>query len=309
MHQQQMRDQLLQQHQQQRRRQSLLTKSVQEEFLIHQVKLRPALYDKSLKAYRKPGATDNAWAEIANALGVKVENCKKRWKSLRDTFIKYFRQEILADTIPGLKRKKWVYYEHMSFLRSHVELYGISETDSASDKETIASERTRIIHIPEYITEQGEYITCEDAIEEQFDDNQTEYVYEEVEATSPPTTTTYAVEAKQESPQEEVEVEQGAVASAVIHEELDLNLSQGDEKIASMQLVDSAGGGDVVNPCSSNSGVSDPDERFLLSCAPVLKRLSMRKNALVKLKIQQLLYEVEFGDVDCGSEIRRRNVT
>lgn len=62
--------QLLQQ-QQQRRRQSLLTKSVQEEYLIHQVKLHPVLYDKSLKGYRKPGATDNAWMNIADALGVK----------------------------------------------------------------------------------------------------------------------------------------------------------------------------------------------------------------------------------------------
>ncbi|XP_058445870.1 transcription factor Adf-1-like [Malaya genurostris] len=303
MHQQQMREQLLQQHQQ-RRRQSLLTKSVQEEFLIHQVKLRPELYDKSLKAYRKPGATDNAWAEIANALGVKVENCKKRWKSLRDTFIKYFRQEILADSIPGMKRKKWIYYEHMSFLRSHVELYGISETDSASDKETIASDRTRIIHIPEFVTEQGEYISCEEAVEEQYDDNQTEYVYE-VEEVSPTTTTsTYAVEAKHESSQN-VEVEESVVESSEAHAE-DLELIREEESTAEMTQSDTAGG-EVTNSNCSNAVVTDPDERFLLSCAPVLKRLSTKKNALVKLKIQQLLYDVEFGEVECGSEARKRN--
>lgn len=47
----------------------------------------------------------------------------------------------------------------------------------------------------------------------------------------------------------------------------------------------------------SNAAISshnDPDERFLLSCLPIMKRLPTRKNALARLKIQQLLYEIEF---------------
>ncbi|XP_055638351.1 transcription factor Adf-1-like [Toxorhynchites rutilus septentrionalis] len=275
--------------QQQRRRQSLLTKSVQEEYLIHQVKLRPVLYDKSLKAYRKPGATDNAWAEISNALGVKAEDCKKRWKSLRDTFIKYFRQEILVATVPGMKRKKWIYYEQMGFLRTHVELYGISETDSASDKETVQSETTRIIRIPDYVTDQTEYLTCEDAVEEHYEDNQTEYIYEDVEETSP---TTFAVHAKQESLEED-NVEH--IVHAHNHQKLEL--TQEDGNTITVPLIESVE--NVMNP-SQTASITDPDERFLLSCAPVLKRLSTRKNALVKLRIQQLLYEVEFDEDDGG---------
>lgn len=41
---------------------------------------------------------------------------------------------------------------------------------------------------------------------------------------------------------------------------------------------------------------ADPDERFLLSCLPNLKRLPTKKNALARLKIQQILYEIEFDD-------------
>lgn len=90
-------NQLQQQHHHQRRRQSLLNRRVQEEFLIEQVKLHPVLYDKSMKAYRKPGATDSAWSEIAQAFGVKgihlepleVQRCRqamelsrtRRWTS------------------------------------------------------------------------------------------------------------------------------------------------------------------------------------------------------------------------------------
>lgn len=45
-----------------------------------------------------------------------------------------------------------------------------------------------------------------------------------------------------------------------------------------------------------SSLIIDPDERFLLSCAPILKRLSNKKNALARLKIQQILYNIEFDE-------------
>lgn len=53
---------------------------------------------------------------------------------------------------------------------------------------------------------------------------------------------------------------------------------------------------------STTTSHNDPDERFLLSCLPILKRLSTRKNALARLKIQQLLYEIEFDAYAEGSQ-------
>lgn len=50
----------------------------------------------------------------------------------------------------------------------------------------------------------------------------------------------------------------------------------------------------TANPTSNQH--NDPDERFLLSCVPSLKRLPTKKNSLAKLRIQQLLYELEFED-------------
>lgn len=47
---------------------------------------------------------------------------------------------------------------------------------------------------------------------------------------------------------------------------------------------------------SQASSHNDPDERFLLSCLPILKRLPNKKNALARLKIQQLLFEIEFDE-------------
>lgn len=42
--------------------------------------------------------------------------------------------------------------------------------------------------------------------------------------------------------------------------------------------------------------IDDSDERFLLSCAPTMKRLSIKKNNFARLKIQQILYEIEFDE-------------
>lgn len=249
-----------------------------------------------------------------------MEDCKKRWKSLRDTFIKYFRQEILAATIPNMKRKKWVYFEQMSFLRGHVELYGyaffasvvepektfingtyfrISETDSASDKETIVPESSRIIGYQEYVTaDQSDYLTCDEGVEEQYDDGNTEYIYEEVEEAS---ATAYAIATKASPLEENMSGgDQEAMSTTIIDERQELELSQEEEEeitdAVTVPLVDPSEKVTEI-ACQTAVSITDPDERFLLSCAPVFKRLSTQKNALLKLKIQQLLYEVEFGDV------------
>lgn len=46
---------------------------------------------------------------------------------------------------------------------------------------------------------------------------------------------------------------------------------------------------------NNNAYLMESDEKFLLSCAPALRRLTTRQNALARLKIQQILYEIEFS--------------
>lgn len=52
------------------------------------------------------------------------------------------------------------------------------------------------------------------------------------------------------------------------------------------------------NPSTSSSHYhsNDPNERFLLSCLPTFQRLSNKKNALARMKIQELLFDIEFSD-------------
>lgn len=58
---------------------------------------------------------------------------------------------------------------------------------------------------------------------------------------------------------------------------------------------------DVNETSSSQNGKCDSDEAFLLSCAPILRRLPSKKNVLARLKIQQILFELEFDDKYCAN--------
>lgn len=61
------------------------------------------------------------------------------------------------------------------------------------------------------------------------------------------------------------------------------------------QQITSSHNNSMFNVTASEK-CTDSDEKFLLSCAPTLRRLTARQNALARLKIQQLLFDIEFKD-------------
>ncbi|KAI5634843.1 alcohol dehydrogenase transcription factor myb/SANT-like domain-containing protein [Phthorimaea operculella] len=81
--------------------------------LIKEVEKRPILYDKSVSGFNKTKLRDEAWKDVQDALNVSESECKKRWRSLRDSFIK------LQRTHGG--RTRWPYHYAMRFLLPHVE--------------------------------------------------------------------------------------------------------------------------------------------------------------------------------------------
>ena len=54
---------------------------------------------------------------------------------------------------------------------------------------------------------------------------------------------------------------------------------------------------------TSNVTEMDADEQFLLSCLPALKRLRPRDNAIARMRIQQVLFDVEFGEEEQSEEV------
>ena len=86
------------------------------ESLIDLVCQYPALWDKQNSKYKDSNYKDAKWREIAETLGVPKDDAIKKWKSLRDTYVR--QKNIKSKSGDGLSDSKprWKYYAIMSFL-------------------------------------------------------------------------------------------------------------------------------------------------------------------------------------------------
>nr|CBH09242.1 HM00003 [Heliconius melpomene] len=186
--------------------------------LIKEVERHPILYDKSVSGFNKTKLRDDAWKDVQEVLNVSEAECKKRWRSLRDSFIK------LQRTHGG--RTRWPYLHAMKFLLPHVE----PKSDTPIKRETSDSE-----------------------------------------------------------PDEEPRQRPNhSLPDLSFPEARDLEEDEDSQPAKKMRLNSTD-----EDPCHCNR--TDPDELFLLSCASTLKRLNSKQNSVARLKIQQVLYEAEFG--------------
>lgn len=83
---------------------------VNEEMFVNEIKKRPILYNTTLKDYKKITTRHEAWAEVALAMSLSESECKKRWRSLRDAFMKVVRNKNEEE------RKTWLHYRLLEFL-------------------------------------------------------------------------------------------------------------------------------------------------------------------------------------------------
>ncbi|CAH2235147.1 transcription factor Adf-1-like [Pararge aegeria] len=194
--------------------------------LIREVERRPILYDKTVSGFNKTRLRDNAWKDVQETLNVSEAECKKRWRSLRDSFIK------LQRTHGG--RTRWPYLSAMRFLLPHIE---------TTKTETPAREIN---------------------IKREASDSEPEEA------------------PKRPAP----DFSLPDLSFPDFRSEEDEEDSQSSKKMRLDALEE-------LDPCHCNR--TDPDELFLLSCAPTLKRLNAKQHAVARLKIQQVLYEAEFG--------------
>nr|CAD7420064.1 unnamed protein product [Timema poppensis] len=158
---------------------------------------------------------------------VSEELCRRRWRTLRDTYIKEVRAREAGTT--RNKKKRWHWYHHMAFMLPHV----------------------------------GSVVCVEDSSDPLF--------CVKMETTS-----------HEES------------AGASTEDYLVTTSFQGNE--GSAPRLEEEGEMDTAQD-PVLGWVDDPDAQFLISYLPTFKRLTPRQNALARLKIQQVLYQVEFGDL------------
>ena len=102
------------------------------EALIDLVCQYPTLWDKQDMMYKDSSYKDAKWKEIAEILHLTKEDVIKKWKSLRDIYVRH--KNIKSKSGDGLSqcRQKWKYYDIMSFIdiillkRRYVPIYLIT---------------------------------------------------------------------------------------------------------------------------------------------------------------------------------------
>lgn len=244
-----------------------------------------------------------------------VASCKKRWKSLRDTFIKYYRLEVQYKNGEIRKRpKNWPYYKEMFFLKAHVELFRLEESFEPYTKDGEMTDQER-----------------------QFFDNQedeTKVEYEiRIAGEEYPQSASFRVkrdhllESYEEQPEADVEYEVVDQDEKSISDEYsahDVAASKElEEALEDSQVSDQAGSFQqqlpskplhIQNVCHVEEQPApvrapvDPDESYWASRFEAFKRLSRQQKAIVRMGIEKLLYEAEFESVG-EPQIKRSRLT
>ena len=91
--------------------------NINEQF-ISQVKLFPNLYNFKQKDYRDAIKTKNSWEAIATQFDLTVEECKKKWQCLRDSYraAKKRREKAFKSGAGRTYVPTWPFYEQMMFI-------------------------------------------------------------------------------------------------------------------------------------------------------------------------------------------------
>lgn len=96
-----------------------VTKSpLDEQVLIQLVKERPELFDKKHEDFRVISARRKAWDEISAVVGWDVDTLQKRWRVMRDRFVRELRKSKNVESDSQLNCSS--FFREMLFLTQHV---------------------------------------------------------------------------------------------------------------------------------------------------------------------------------------------
>ncbi|XP_013887091.1 transcription factor Adf-1 [Austrofundulus limnaeus] len=89
-----------------------------EDKLIVAVCNTPIIYDRSSVLYRDRNKKELAWRRVSEEVGASVEDCRRRWKTLRDTYAKVVQKVNKRRSGSAASNgEKWKYMAVMSFLQ------------------------------------------------------------------------------------------------------------------------------------------------------------------------------------------------
>ncbi|XP_059214467.1 uncharacterized protein LOC131992793 [Centropristis striata] len=259
--------------------------------LILAVFNHPELFNVTLPNYRCTESRANAWRNISIELGLPYEECKRKWKNMRDRYLKEVRMEIKSKKQGEIVQSRWKYRQLMNFIapftgsRSGVaDICGNIDDDldnpdnesGSAEGETTPSEAVKTqqsnLKIPVSQADLKPQVSFVSQLPSMSQDAQMAQL---------------AVLAKMPSGPQVTPINKTGRKRRLMPDSLSLSSSQNTPSPTKWLVKD--------NGTSVPNRPRDEDELFLLSFVPALKRLAPQKRCETKMKIQQIMYEAEFN--------------
>ncbi|KAG9259522.1 hypothetical protein AMEX_G27817 [Astyanax mexicanus] len=242
-----------------------------EERLIIAVSGFPVLYDVSLFAYRDLNKKNDAWKKVSEIVGVPVEECKKRWKNLRDTFRreKNRERERNRSGAGAVSSRPWRYMGVMSFLNPFVE----SRPTSGN----------MVVEVEEALTQNNQEET-----------EQTQGQCQDVQG---------GREEGQESSDEGTAPSTSGVISGLSPTPLQKKRRQSSATVFEDKLLKILESVASQKTSHQSPPTEDPDEMFFRSILSDFKSLTERRRDELKFKIHQLIFEAKCQEAEENTKI------
>ncbi|KAI3362308.1 hypothetical protein L3Q82_012617 [Scortum barcoo] len=251
----------------------------------------PELYNVTLPNYRCTESRASAWRSISIVLGLPSEECKRKWKNMRDRYLKEVRMEIKSKKQGEVVQSRWKYRQLMNFIapftgsRSGVaDMCGNNDDDHDNpDNEAGSVEgesaSSEAVKTPQPITKapasqpdlkpQAAFVTQLPALSQ---DSQMAQLAVMAKLPSGPQITPSSKTGRKRKHQDSPSQPSAQTTTTS----------------PTKWLVKDNGTAFPNRP-------RDEDELFLLSFVPALKRLAPQKRCETKIKIQQIMYDAEFN--------------
>uniref|UniRef100_A0A673ISB9 Transcription factor Adf-1-like n=2 Tax=Sinocyclocheilus rhinocerous TaxID=307959 RepID=A0A673ISB9_9TELE len=105
-----------------------------EERLIAAVSDYPELYNSTINSYKDAARKAKAWRAVSLQVEIPEEDCRRRWKSLRDMFIKDKRAE-QRRRASGTSHRSWKFSWQMSFLTPFIQSRSLASDEPEDDRD------------------------------------------------------------------------------------------------------------------------------------------------------------------------------
>ncbi|KAG8275261.1 hypothetical protein J6590_090044 [Homalodisca vitripennis] len=119
--------------------------------LIELVREHPCLFNAKHHLYKDANVRDNLWSEIGMKMKLPAEECKNRWKNIRDTYMRRKRAKKLPTGSASSKKvRKWHLEDYLEFMNVvECERETVTNTITQDDETKVDGQETENVEMAE----------------------------------------------------------------------------------------------------------------------------------------------------------------